>query len=130
MMRFLICAAGVAVLAGSAFGQHSFVPPTIGPSFTEAAVNADKFDAVFNVQVTTVPAVPLLRGQPSGARFDAVVCNAGKDVPGWVKVDPNARWGVLEPGQCTMFSNFGDLQLTTSGSNLEWDAKVFLRAHR
>lgn len=129
-MRFLICAAVVATQAGSAHTQQSFVPPTIGPNFSEAAVNADKFDAVFNVQVTTGPAVPLLGGQSVSASFEAVVCNLGSDAPGWVKVNPSARWGVLEPGQCTMYSNFFDLQLTTSGSNLEWSAKIFLRSHR
>lgn len=129
-MRFLICLTGLAMLTGSSDAQQSFIPPTIGPSFAEAAVNADKFDAVFNVRVTTVPAVPLLRGQPSGARFDAVVCNVDREAPGWIKADSAERWGVLEPSQCTMFSNFADLNLTTSGSNLEWSAKVFLRARR
>lgn len=129
-MRFLICLVGVAVAAVSAEAQQSFVPPTIGPSFSEEAVNADRFDTMFNVQVTTIPAVPLLRGQAEGARFDAVVCNTGRETPGWIKADPAARWGVLDPGQCTMFSDFADLQLTTSGSNLEWSAKIFLRSHR
>lgn len=78
----------------------------------------------------TLPAVQLLIGQPAGARFDAVVCNAGDEIAGWVKVDPAARWGVLEPSQCTMFSDFADLNLTTSGDNLEWSAKIFLRSHR
>jgi len=129
-MRSLIFAASVVIAVGSASAQQSSMFPTIGPNFTEAAVNADKFDAVFNTQVTTLPALQLLIGQPAGARFDGVVCNTGPETPGWVKVDPAARWGVLEPGRCTMFANFANLQLTTSGSNLEWSAKVFLRAHR
>lgn len=127
-MRFLVSLASFAVAAGPASAQQSLVPPSIGPNFAETAVNADRFDAVFNVQVGTVPAVSLLIGQPREAGFDAVVCNAGGEAPGWVKADPAARWGVLEPNQCTMFSNFADLQLTTSGSNLGWSAKVFLRS--
>lgn len=129
-MRSLILAASVVIAVGSASAQQSSMFPTIGPNFAEAAVNADKFDAVFKIQVTTLPAVQLLIGQPAGARFDAVVCSAGNESPGWVKVDPASRWGVLEPGQCTMFSNFADLKLATSGDNLEWSAKIFLRSHR
>ena len=129
-MRSLIFAVSLVTAVGSASAQQSSTFPTIGPNFAEAAVNADKFDAVFNTQITTLPAVQLLMGQPAGARLDAVICNAGAETPGWVKVDAVARWGVLDPGRCTMFSNFADLKLATSGDGLEWSAKIFLRAHR
>ncbi|MDP3492926.1 MAG: hypothetical protein Q8R82_07415 [Hyphomonadaceae bacterium] len=132
VMRLLFGLAFTAVVgvAQLAYAQQSSLFPTIGPSFKESAVSADRFDAVFNVPVTTFPAVALLLGQTADARFDAVVCNVSGEVPGWVKADPAARWGVLDPGQCTMFANFADLQLTTAGSQMEWTVKVFLRSHR
>lgn len=131
MRLFLRLAFAAVIGVGQlAYAQQSPLFPTIGPSFKESAVSADRFDAVFNVPVTTFPAVALLLGQPADARFDAVVCNVSGEAPGWVKADSAARWGVLEPGQCTMFANFADFQLTTAGSNMEWTMKVFLRSHR
>lgn len=110
--------------------QQLLLPPSIGPSFSESAINASRFDAVFNMRVTLVPAVPLLIGQAPEARFDAVICNANSEGDGWVKANADARFGVLKPGGCTMFANFEHLQLTTPGSNAEWAARVFLRARK
>lgn len=132
MRRYLALCVG-AMLMASAHAQETQqlqLPPSIGPSFAESAVNASRFDAVFNMRVTLVPAVPLLLGQTPEARFDGVICNASGEGDGWVKANANARFGVLKPGFCTMFSNFADLQLTMPGSNTEWTAKVFLRARR
>jgi hypothetical protein len=124
----VMCALLAVLVGGPA--QAQIPPPLIGPILSEKSVNASAFDAAFEVQVTLVPAAPLLLGQTPDARFDAVVCNASASGAGWAKVDPKARWGVLEPGQCTMFSNFGQLDLTTPGDNREWTAKVFLRARK
>ena len=107
------------------------VPPSIGPSFTEKAINVANFDLSFDVNVTAVPAVALLRNQPPQARFDAAICNATTNGPGWVKATSEARWGILKPGECTLFSNFSQLDLTTPGTGEgDWTAKVYLRARR
>jgi len=120
----------VALAAPVSAQTYSSAAPTIGPILSEKAVNTNAFDAAFDVKVSLAPAVPLLRGQTADARFDAVVCNTNPSGVGWVKADPKARWGVLEPGQCTMFANFSQLDLTTPGDNQEWTAKVFLRARK
>ncbi|MDP3738956.1 MAG: hypothetical protein Q8R02_16300 [Hyphomonadaceae bacterium] len=117
----------VAMLSAPAWAQ---VPPSIGPTFTEKAVNADEFDAVFNVKVTMAPTTELLLGQTPDARFDAVVCNIDATGEGWVKVNPTARTGVLKAGECTMFANFGRMSLTPIDIEHQWTAKVFLRAIR
>lgn len=126
-MRLLQFAVLIAVFGAPA---HAQTPPTIGPILGDAAINADLFDAVFEVPVTLVPALPLLLGQSLEARFDAIVCNASSSGTGWVKVDPAARWGVLDPGVCTMFASFKQLQLTTPGNDMSWTAKIYLRASR
>jgi hypothetical protein len=104
--------------------------PSIGPGFAEKSVRADAFDAVFEVKVTLVPAVPLLLGQTPDARFDAVVCNADNSGEGWVRVDPKARWGVLKAGTCTMFAGFRELNFAPIDADHLWTAKVYLRAKR
>ena len=127
-MRYLL---GFCVVLSTLAPASAQIPPTIGPSFSEKAINAANFDLTFDVKVTTVPAVPLLRNQPPEARFDAAVCNANSSGAGWVKATSKARWGVLEPGECTLFSNFSQLDLTTPGTGGgEWTAKVHLRARR
>lgn len=127
-MRSLPILVLIATLAAAADAQ---LPPLIGPSFTEKAVNAANFDAVFEVKVTVVPSIPLLRNQPPEARFDAVICNSSPSGAGWVKAKAGAAWSVLEPGVCTMFSNFSQLDFTTpAGGEQEWIAKVHLRAKR
>lgn len=114
-------------LAAPAFGQ---MPPTIGPRFAESAINRALFDATFEMRVVLIPAAPLFIGQTSDARFDVVVCNANTAGSGWVKAEKTARFGVLEPGECTMFANVTNLDLTTPADNSEWTAKVYLRARR
>ncbi len=133
-LGFVVLASALLVAPGQAqLSQQSpqpQLPLSIGPSFSENAINRDRFDAVFDVRVTLMPAVPLLRGQTDEARFDAVVCNGNSAGDGWVKANAAARFGVLQPGDCTMFSNFADIQLTTPSSGAEWMAKVFLRARK
>lgn len=132
-MRLCLALCASAILTASADAQEPQqlqLPPSIGPSFSENAINASRFDAVFSMRVTLVPAVPLLIGQAPEARFDGVICNANSEGEGWVKANAEARFGVLKPGVCTMFGNFAHLQLTTPGSNAEWTAKIFLRAHK
>ena len=127
-MRVLSALVLVSMFTAAASAQAP--PITVGPVFSEKSVNAALFDAAFEVKVTVTPSVPLLWSQTGDARFDAIVCNDAKAGAGWVKVNPNAPWGVLQPGDCTMFGNFSQLSLTTPGDNKEWTAKVFLRARR
>jgi hypothetical protein len=126
-MRLLAVLAFSALVPAPAQAQTR---PTIGPVLTEKSVRADAYDAVFEVKVTLVPAVPLLLGQTPEARFDAVVCNADSSGEGWVRVDPKARWGVLKGGSCTMFANFREMNLAPIDAEHLWTAKVYLRARR
>lgn len=129
-LRLTLCAGAMLMASAQAQEPQQQLPPSIGPSFSESAINAGRFDAIFNMNVTLIPAVPLLIGQAPEARFDAVICNANSEGDGWVKANADARLGVLKPGACTMFANFANLQLTTPASNAEWTARVFLRAHK
>lgn len=126
-MRLSVLFVLAVTISAPAVAQTS---PTIGPSFVEKAVNTQNFDAAFNVKVTMVPAVNLLLGQSPDARFDAVVCNADNSGVGWVRVNPTARWGVLEAGNCTMFSNFTQLHLAPVDADHLWTARVYLRARK
>jgi hypothetical protein len=104
--------------------------PTIGPAFPESGVRRENFDVAFEVKVTLVPASPVLLGQTREARYDGVVCNTEKSGEGWVKVNSEARWGVLKGGTCTMFANFDQLDLAPVDVDHLWTAKVYLRARR
>jgi len=128
-MRYLALSlvAFSAVFAPHAAGQAVGM---IGPAFSPSAVREQNFDTVFEVKVTTMPSTPVLMNQPPEARWDAVVCNTGKAGRGAVKVEQTARWGYLDPGMCTMFSSFRDLELATVDADKEWTAKVYLRARR
>jgi len=119
-----------AIAAGAAHAQPA---GAIGPSFAPASIKPDNFDTVFDVKVTTTPAVVVLRNQTAEARWDAVVCNpqvAKVTARGAVRVDPTARWGYLDPGPCTMFTNFRNLDLATVEADEAWTARVYLRSHR
>lgn len=120
------------VALGAASAPHALAQAVgmIGPAFPPSAVREQNFDAVFEVKVTTMPSMPVLWNQTPEARWDAVVCNAGKAGRGAVKVEQTARWGYLDPGMCTMFSSFKDLELATVDADTEWTAKVHLRARR
>ena len=101
-----------------------------GPCFAPASVKADNFDAVFEMKVNTLPAIPVLWSQTADARWDGVICNVGKANRGAVKVEPTARFGYLDLNTCTMFSNFHMLDLTTVDPDKEWTARIFLRARK
>lgn len=128
-MRFLALSL-VALAAASASPAMAQAVGMIGPAFPPSSVREQSFDAVFEVKVTAMPSTPILWNQTPDARWDAVVCNAGKTGRGAVKVEATARWGYLDPGVCTMFSSIADLDLATVEADTEWTAKVFLRARR
>lgn len=128
-MRLLVLSAFVMIAAAPAMAQPG---NPVGPSFDPKAVQAERFDVVFETRVTTMPmpTLPLLWNQPPEARWDAVVCNSDKANKGAVKAESSARWGYLDPNVCTMFTSIQKLDLTTVDADKEWIAKIYLRSHR
>ena len=126
-MRFLFTSLAVAAMAPLASAQQVGL---IGPSMPVTSVNGANFDTQFDVVVPAWPTSPLLRNQPKDARFDAIVCNTDATRKGAVRVDAQERWGYLDPGVCTMFANFAQLNLSRPDGEYEWIAKVYLRAKR
>jgi hypothetical protein len=128
-MRLLAVLLLTAMLVAPVAAQSAPVPPQLlGPSFLASSVQAGNFDAAFDVTVA-MPGMPVLRNQTAEARFDAVVCNAQGKAKGGAQASGSGL-STLEPGVCTMFSNFGQLELTTMEAGGEWTAKVYLRARR
>ena len=126
LLAFLLLAA---LLVAPVAAQSAPVPPQLlGPSFLASSVQAGNFDAAFDVTVA-MPGMPVLRNQTAEARFDAVVCNAQGKAKGGAQASGSGL-STLEPGVSTMFSNFGQLELTTLEAGGEWTAKVYLRARR
>lgn len=101
----------------------------VAPSFASSAIRKENFDAVFSVKVA-MAGVPVFRNQTADARYDAIVCNAGKTRGGARAELKHAWWSMLDPGVCTMFANVGQLELTPMEPGGEWTADIYLRAHR
>jgi hypothetical protein len=128
-MRFL---AAVVLAAAIVAPVHAQTAPQVlvGPSFIPSAIQRDRFDAVFLVKVA-MAGVPVLRNQMADARYDAIVCNPSGKARGGARADLKSdRLSVLEPGNCTMFANISQLELTFMEPGGEWTAEIYLRAHR
>ena len=119
--------ATLTALAPAASAQDRVIT---GPSFTTADVQADRFDAVFDHVVPVFPMYPLFRTQTPAARFDAIVCNTETERRGAVRVSGSDTLGILNPGECTMYANFANLDFSRLDGEYEWTARIYLRAHR
>ena len=124
-LRWLLLA--LPMLANGAHAQEIILT---GPTFAQTSVNAGRFDAIFAYIVPVWPMFPLFRNQPEGARFDAVVCIQDETRKGAVRVSGSPTLGHLKPGECTMFVNVSNIEVSRPEGEYEWRAKVYLRAYR